>query len=136
MTTINLNTVRLTIENRVETELINSPPVTVIFNNMPFKPDIDKNFVQCLIDFGQTEYSAFNTNTVNGTIIFNIFTKSGVGSGSNLIIGKRIRDLFNKVTVSDVIFNAPNGPTLLQSTAPEGYFQSIISVDFEIYETI
>tara|TARA_Y100000114_G_scaffold109323_1_gene102812 strand:- start:593 stop:1000 length:408 start_codon:yes stop_codon:yes gene_type:complete len=134
--TSNLNSIRSTIENRLATELALSPAISVIFTNMPFQPAVDTSFVQCLINFGQTEYFSSSDNLINGNIIFNIFTQQGIGTGANLIITKRIRDLFNKQIVNNVIFNPPNGPTFLQGETLEGYFQSILSVEFEIYESI
>ena len=106
MATINLNTVRQVIESRVATELASSPAISV------------------------------NTNAVTGLITFNTFTKAGVGAGANLVIAKRLRDLFTRQIVSDVFFDNPTGPTLLQSTEPEGYFQSVLTVEFEIFENI
>ena len=45
------------------------------------------------------------------------------------------RNLFNRVTVSDVRFDPPVGPEILQST-PEGKFQTQIRITFELYETL
>tara|TARA_R100000773_G_scaffold28819_1_gene24781 strand:- start:827 stop:1234 length:408 start_codon:yes stop_codon:yes gene_type:complete len=134
--TSNLNSIRSTIESRLATELASSPTIPVVFANMSFQPAVNTDFVQCLINFGQTEYFSSTNNLINGNIIFNIFTQQGIGSGANLTISKRIRDLFNKQIVNNVIFSPPNGPTFLQGEILEGYFQSIISVDFEIYEDI
>ena len=47
-------------------------------------------------------------NRVNGIVVFNIFTPQGIGSGDNYTIGKRLRDLYNRITVSSVIFDSPN----------------------------
>ena len=63
------------------------------------------------------------------------FTEEGIGSGANYVIGKRLRDLYNKITVSDVIFDSPVGPEVLTSS-PEGKFQTQIRVTFEIYEEL
>ena len=40
-----------------------------------------------------------------GLISCNIYTKQGLGAGANFTIGKRLRDLFNRITVSDVRFD-------------------------------
>ena len=64
-----------------------------------------------------------------------IFTKEGIGIGSNYVIGKRIRDLYNKITVSDVIFDSPIGPEVL-SPSPEGTFQTQLRITFEVYEEL
>ena len=63
------------------------------------------------------------------------FTEEGIGIGANYIIGTRLRDLYNKITVSDVIFDSPVGPEVL-SQSPEGKFQTQIRITFEIYEEL
>ena len=141
MATVNLNTVRQVIESRVATELASSPAISVVFANMPFEPTIGSSFVQCLVNFAANEYltqtvTSSTVNSVTGVVTLNILSKSSIGSGANLTIAKRLRDLFNREKVSDIYFEPPNGPTLLQSTEPEGYFQSVINIDFELFETI
>mgnify|MGYP003122332883 FL=1 len=141
MAAIDLNTVRAAIEGRVATELASSPVISVVFNNMPFEPTIGTSFVQCLVNFAANTYesqtiSSSTVNSVTGVLTLNIYSKAGIGSGANLTIAKRLRDLFNREKVSDIYFEPPNGPTLLQSTEPEGYFQSVINVDFEIFENL
>ena len=141
MAAIDLNTIRSTIEGRVATELANSPAISVVFANMPFEPTIGSSFVQCLVNFAANEYltqtvTSSTVNSITGVVTLNILSKSSIGSGANLTIAKRLRDLFNREKVSDIYFEPPNGPTLLQSTAPEGYFQSVINIDFELFETI
>ena len=68
-------------------------------------------------------------------VILNIFTEEGIGAGSNYTIGKRLRDLYNRVTVSNVIFDSPVGPEILTSS-PEGKFQTQIRITFEIFEDL
>ncbi len=52
------------------------------------------------------------------------------------MIGKRVRDLYNRVIVSGVFFDAPTGPEVLASPAPEGYFQTQVRVTFESIEEL
>ena len=93
--------------------------------------------------FGASQYltqeapnsSTTSTNLVVGLCLFNIYTKQGIGAGDNFAICKRLRNLFNRITVSDVRFDAPEGPEILQSS-PEGRFQTQISITFEIYESL
>ena len=108
MAAIDLNTVRSTIEARLATELASSPAIPVVFNNMAFDSTTEDTFVQCQTSFG---------------------------SGANLVIGKRLRDLYNNITVSNVIFDSPIGPEVLTSS-PEGKFQTQIRITFEIYEDL
>ena len=140
MAATDLNTVRSTIEARLATELASSPAIPVVFNNMTFDSTAEDTFVQCITSFGAGEYltmggSANSTNNVVGLLLINIFTEEGIGAGSNLIIGKRLRDLYNNITVSNVIFDSPVGPEILASS-PEGNFQTQIRITFNIYEDL
>ena len=140
MAATDLNTVRSTIEARLATELASSPAIPVVFNNMAFDSTTEDTFVQCVTSFGSNEYltqgdtsNAFNN--IVGLVVINIFTEEGLGAGSNFTICKRIRDLYNRVTVSNVIFDAPVGPEIFTSS-PEGKFQTQIRITFNIYEDL
>ena len=135
MAALDLNTVRSTIEGRLATELASSPVIPVVFSNMSFDSTTEDTFVQCETSFGGGRYLADGVNIVVGLVTLNIFTEEGIGSGANYVIGKRLRDLYNKITVSDVIFDSPVGPEVLTSS-PEGKFQTQIRVTFEIYEEL
>ena len=140
MAATDLNTVRSIIEARLATELASSPAIPVVFNNMAFDSTTEDTFVQCVTSFGSNEYltqgdtsNAFNN--VVGLVLINVFTEEGLGAGSNFTICKRIRDLYNRVTVSNVIFDAPVGPEIFTSS-PEGKFQTQIRITFNIYEDL
>ena len=140
MAATDLNTVRSTIEARLATELASSPAIPVVFNNMAFDSTTEDTFVQCVTSFGSNEYltqgdtsNAFNN--IVGLLLINVFTEEGLGAGSNFTICKRIRDLYNRVTVSNVIFDAPIGPEIFTSS-PEGKFQTQIRITFNIYEDL
>ena len=140
MAATDLNTVRSTIEARLATELASSPAIPVVFNNMAFDSTTEDTFVQCVTSFGSNEYltqgdtsNAFNN--IVGLVLINVFTEEGLGAGSNFTICKRIRDLYNRVTVSNVIFDAPVGPEIFTSS-PEGKFQTQIRINFNIYEDL
>ena len=140
MAAVDLNTVRSTIEGRLATELASSPAIPVVFNNMTFDSTAEDTFVQCVTSFGTGSYltmggSANSTNSVVGLILLNIFTEEGIGAGSNFTICKRLRDLYNRITVSNVIFDSPIGPEILASS-PEGKFQTQIRITFNIYEDL
>ena len=140
MAATDLNTVRSTIEARLATELASSPAIPVVFNNMSFDSTTEDTFVQCITSFGSGSYltmggSANSTNSVVGLITLNILTEEGIGAGSNLTIGKRLRDLYNNITVSNVIFDSPVGPEIFTSN-PEGKFQTQLRITFEIYEEL
>ena len=140
MAAIDLNTVRATIEARVATELASSPAIPVVFHNMSYDSSAVTTFVQCLTTFGESNYltqgNADGLNRVNGIVVFNIFTPQGIGSGDNYTIGKRLRDLYNRITVSSVIFDSPIGPEVITNPNPEGQFQTQLRMTFEIFEEL
>ncbi len=140
MAATDLNTVRSTIEARLATELALSPAIPVIFNNVAFDSTTEDTFVQCVTSFGAGEYltmggTSDSDNNVVGLILLNVFTEEGLGAGSNFTICKRLRDLYNRVTVSNVIFDSPVGPEIFTSN-PEGKFQTQIRITFSIYEDL
>ena len=143
MAATNLNTVRSTIETRIRNEFRTGQPIPIVFNNVPFDASTVDQYIQCITSFGSSEYltqqapnsSTTATNLVVGLITCNIYTKQGLGAGANFIISKRVRDLFNRITVSDVRFDPPVGPEILQSS-PEGKFQTQIRITFELYEAL
>ena len=140
MAAIDLNTVRSTIEARLATELASSPAIPVVFNNMAFDSTTEDSFVQCVTSFGSNEYltqggASNSDNLISGLVLLNVFTEEGIGAGANFTICKRLRDLYNRITVSSVIFDAPVGPEILTSS-PEGKFQTQIRITFTIYEDL
>ena len=140
MAATDLNTVRSTIEARLTTELADSPIIPVVFNNMTFDASTEKTFLQCISSFGNNSYltqggSSISDNQIDGLVLLNVFTEEGLGAGSNFKICKRLRDLYNRITVSSVIFDAPIGPEILTSS-PQGKFQTQIRITFTIYEDL
>ena len=138
MAAVDLNTIRSTIEARLSTELASSPVIPVVFNNMTFDSTTEDTFVQCITSFGANQYltqgdSSSASNNIVGLVLLNVFTEEGIGVGSNFTICKRLRDLYNRITVSNVIFDSPIGPEILTSS-PEGKFQTQIRITFNIYE--
>ena len=141
MAAVNLNTVRATIESRLAIELASSPAIPVVFHNMDYKPAVNASWVQCLVSFGQNEYlsqglTVDSRNRIVGLLLLNIFTPQGEGPGANYVIAKRVRDLYNRVIVSGVYFDAANGPSVLATPVPEGYFQTQVRVTFEFIEEL
>ena len=140
MAATDLNTVRSTIEARLATELASSPAIPLVFNNMTFDSTAEDTFVQCITSFGANSYitqggTSDSDNLINGLVLLNVFTEEGLGAGSNLTICKRLRDLYNRITVSSVIFDAPIGPEILNSS-PQGKFQTQLRITFTIYEDL
>jgi len=141
MAAADLNSVRATIESRLATELASSPVIPVVFNNLNYAPTSESSWVQCLVGFGANEYlsQGLTTNSQNrivGILVLNIFTAKSIGPGANYVIGKRIRDLYNRIIVSGVYFDAPIGPEVIASASPEGFFQTQVRVTFEFIEEL
>jgi hypothetical protein len=141
MAAINLNTIRATIEGRLATELALSPAIPVVFHNMPYNPVNNGAWVQCLVSFGANTYltmggTSGSSNNVLGVVVINIFSAKGVGPGANLTVGKRIRDLYNRIVVSGVHFDPPTGPEVVASPSPEGFFQTRVRLTFETFEDL
>ena len=141
MAAINLNTVRATIEGRLATEMAGAPSYTVVFHNMPYAPTPSSTWLQCLVSFGNNSFLTMggttgSNNSVIGVMVINIFTPKGVGQGANLTIGKRVRDLYNRVIVSGVRFDPPTGPEVVAAPSPEGYFQTQVRLTFETFEDL
>ena len=138
MAAADLNTIRSVIEGRLATELAKTPPVPVIFNNIPYEPTPNSTWVQCEVTFDDSQYLTIDDgdNLVVGLVVINIFSAPGVGSGANYILGKRIRDLYNRINVSDVYFDAPTGPSVITTTLPGGFFQTQVRVTFEFIEEL
>ena len=141
MAATDLNTVRATIEARLKTELANSPAIQVVFHNSSYIPTPNTSWCQCLLSFGNSTYESLggassSTNNIAGVVSINTFTPEGIGSGSNFTIAKRIRDLYNRIIVSGVSFDSPIGPQVLETSNPEGYFQTQIRVTFNVFEDL
>jgi hypothetical protein len=137
MTVLDLNTVRATIEGRLATELAAAPVVPVVFHNQPYNPTPNSSWVQCLMTFGTNSYLTMDgDNSVLGVVVINIFTPQGAGPGANLVIGKRIRSLYNRIIVSGVYFDPPTGPEVVAAPSPEGYFQSQVRMTFQTFEDL
>ena len=140
MAATNLNTVRATIEKRLNDEFRIGQNIPIVFNNVPFDASTVDRYIQCSVGFGSSEYVTQGTdssasNLEVGLCIFNIYTEQGLGAGANFAICKRLRDLYNRITVSSVIFDAPIGPEITTSN-PEGKFQTQIRITFSIYEDL
>ena len=82
MAAIDINTVRATIEKRLNDEFRVGPTIPLVFNNVPFDASTVDQYIQCVTSFGSSEYltqqapnsSTTATNLVVGLVIFNIYT--------------------------------------------------------------
>jgi len=134
-----LNEVRAAIEGRIATQMAIAPAYPVSYQNVPFTPPNNTPWLQVFIRFGDNAYATLlptgnvGFNRQNGTLVVNIYTPVGVGPAANLTIAERIKDLFDRVTASGVIFDAVSGPAQVTPASPEPYFQTQLTITFEAY---
>jgi hypothetical protein len=141
MAALDLNAIRAVIEGRLATELATAPVIPVVFHNMAYTPTPSSTWVQCQLSFGANNYMTMGSltgasNSVIGVVVINIFSAKGVGSGANLTVAKRIRDLYVRINTSGVCFDPPTGPEVVATPSPEGYFQSQVRMTFETFEDL
>jgi len=132
------NDVRAAIEGRIATEMAVAPAYPVSYQNVPSTPPNNTPWVQVSIRFGDNNYvtligPASGMNRQTGTLVVNVYTPIGVGAGANFTIAERIKDLFDRQTVSQIIFDAASGPAQVTPAAPEPYFQTQLTITFEAY---
>jgi hypothetical protein len=133
------NDVRAAIEGRIATEMAIAPIYPVSYQNVPFSPPNNTPWLQVFIRFGDNAYATLRPigssgfNRQNGTLVVNVFTPVGVGAGANFTIAERVKDLFDRRTVSGVIFDAASGPAQVAPASPEPYYQTQVTITFEAY---
>ena len=139
---MSLNTIRAAIEGRIATEFAESPALQVAYDNAPFAPPNNASFIQARIDFGASSYvtilklgsSNGGRDRRNGALTLDVFSPVGQGPGAGLTIAQRCIDLFNRVKLNDIIFDAASGPRTIELARPEGYYQTQVAITFEAYE--
>ena len=133
------NDVRAAIEGRIATEMALAPSYPVAYPNVPFTPPNNLPWIQVSLLFGENSYATLigpstGFNKQNGVLLINVFTPVGVGAAPNYTIAERIKDLFDRQTVSSIIFDAASGPNVITPSEPEAaYFQTQITITFEGY---
>jgi hypothetical protein len=134
-----INDVRAAIEGRIATQMAIAPAYPVSYQNVPFTPPNNAPWLQAFIRFGDNAYATLlptgsaGFNRHNGVLTVNIFTPIGVGTAANFTIAERVKDLFNRVTVSGIIFDPVSGPAQVTPAAPQPYYQTQLTATFEAY---
>ena len=141
---MSLNTLRSHIESRIATEFASAPVLQVAYQNVPFTPPNNASWIQSSIIWGDSAYMTIQTTSSrgtgdgfdrrNGTLVFNIFSPRGEGPGAGLTIAQRCIDLFSRLQLENIKFDAANGPRTIEPAAPEGFFQTQVTITFEAYE--
>ena len=128
------NDVRAAIEGRIATQMAIAPAYPVSYQNVPFTPPNNAPWVQVFIRFGDNNYATLNSfNRQTGTLVINVFTSQGQGAAANFTIAERLKDLFDRVKLSSIIFDAASGPAQVVPAAPEAYYQTQMTITFEAY---
>jgi hypothetical protein len=66
-------------------------------------------------------------------MVINVFTPQGQGTAANFTIAERIKDKFDRLNLSGIIFDAASGPAQVTPASPESYYQTQVTVTFEAY---
>lgn len=132
------NDVRAVIEGRLATEMASSPAYQVAYANSAFTPPTDSPWLSVQVNFGDNAYYTLQaptagTNRQSGVVVVDIFSDVGVGAASAFTIAERVKDLFDRKTVSGVIFDAASGPSQIVSGLSDSFFQVQVSVSFDAY---
>ena len=128
------NDIRAAIEGRIATQMAIAPVYPVSYQNVPFTPPNNTPWLQVFLRLGDNAYATLNSfNRQNGTLVVNVFTPTGVGAAANFTIAERIKDLFDRQTVSGIIFDPASGPSQVTPAAPEPYYQTQLTATFEAY---
>jgi hypothetical protein len=144
------NDVRAAIEGRIATELALAPAYPVSYQNVPFTPPNNTPWVQAFIRFGDNNYatllptSGVGFNRQTGTLVINVFTPQGQGIAANFAIAERIKDKFDRLNLSGIIFDAASGPAQVSAGVIEtgvsassglaaSYSQTQMTITFEAY---
>ena len=90
------------------------------------------------IRFGANNYATLlgpttGSNLQSGIVVIGIFTPIGVGTGDNFTLAERLKDLFDRETVSQIIFDAADGPAIVEAAAPESFFQTELAITFNAF---
>ena len=108
--TSSYNDIRSAIEARIATEMAESPSYQVSYENVPFTPPSNGTWIKVRVRFGANNYATLTgpstgSNRQSGILLLSIFSPVGVGAGANFTVAERLKDLFDRKTVSQIIFD-------------------------------
>jgi hypothetical protein len=143
------NDIRAAIEWRIAAELTKAPVYPVSYQNVPFTPPNNTPWLQVFLRLGDNAYATLleptpGFNRQNGVLVVNVFTPIGVGVAANYTIAERVKNLFDRQTVSSIIFDAASGPSPVSANVIEtgasassglasAYFQTQLTITFGAY---
>ena len=131
------NDIRAAIEARIATEMAESPSYQVSYENVPFTPPNNSTWIKVQIRSGENAYATLlgpttGSNRQAGIVVIGIFSPIGVGTGDNYTLAERLKDLFDRKIVSQIIFDAADGPAIVDA-APESFFQTELAITFNAF---
>ena len=99
-----------------------------------FTPPNDGPWIEPTVVFGEgTETTKNGRNIVTGVIAVNLFDRPGTGAGPLYEVADRLRDVFNRVDLTDLRLRVPSGPRLV---AEDPYLQLALTVSFQADEVV
>ena len=136
--TTSYNDIRAVIEGRLATEMAQSPSYQVAYANTAFTPPASSPWLKAEINFGENSYFTLQspstgTNRQSGVLVVDIFSDVSVGAAGAYTIAERVKNLFDRKTVSGVTFDAAAGPSQIVSGLSASFFQVQVSVSFDAY---
>jgi len=125
----------------VVTESPEADATPSVFRNEAYTPTPGDSFVQCLVSFAASSYLTLggttdSTNRIDGTIQANIFTPQGVGPGANYDLASRVCTIYTREIQNGIQFQAASGPSVVTGAQPPSFFQSTVTVPFNVFEEL
>jgi hypothetical protein len=123
----------------IVTESPEASPTPLVFSNQAYEPTPNDSFLKCQISFSASTYlsqggTTNSSNQIDGTIEASIFTPKGVGPGANYDLADRVCLLYTRDILDGIQTGPPSGPSVVAAPQPSAFFQSIVSVPFNLYE--
>ena len=125
----------------IVTESPETDATPAVFRNQAYEPTPNDSFVQCLVTFGATSYLTLggatdSYNQINGVIEVNVFTPQGVGPGANYDLASRVCNLYTREIIEGIQVGPPSGPSVVAGSQPPSFFQSTVTVPFNVIEVL
>lgn len=132
------NDIRQAVEARIATEMALAPAYPVSYENVPFTPPTNSTWIKAQIRFGANNYATLlgptvGSNRQSGILVISVFSPVGVGTGESLVVSERLKDLFDRKIISQIIFDAADGPTFSQPGEPASFLQAELAITFSAF---
>ena len=123
----------------IVTESPEADATPTVFRNQAYVPTPGDSFVQCLVSFGSSSYltlggTTSSSNRIDGTIEANVFTPQGIGPVANYDLASRVCTLYTRSIIEGIQFESLSGPSVATGSQPPSFFQSTVTVPFNVFE--